>query len=440
MPHGLPLVSSSSVGAHLTVEQDAGAVIKRSVLPGGVRVITEHIPGMRSVSLGAWVGVGSRDETPEHAGSTHFLEHLLFKGTTKRSALDIAEAFDRVGGQTNAMTGKEFTCYYARTIDTDLPLAVDVILDMVTSAKLDNADFEMERGVILEELAMAEDDPADVAHEKLTEALLSGHPLGRPIGGTPDIIRSVSRDAVWDHYQEHYRPDELIVTIAGNVDHDVVCKLVADALIEGGWDLTSDVAPVARRDTHALVDATSVPEVRITRDLEQAHVLLGTRGFSAVDQRRSTLSVFNAILGGGMSSRLFQEIREKRGLTYAVYSFGAPSAETGVWGMYAACNPKVAGEVEHLLATELERMAQGITQEELTKAQGQIAGTTVLRLESSYARMSRLGRAELIFGELWSIGEVLEEVHAVTADAVVELAADLAGRDRTSVRVGPAQA
>lgn len=438
MPHALPLVSGSSPYAHLSVEQDAGAVIKRSVLPGGVRVLTEHIPGMRSVTLGAWVGVGSRDETPEHAGSTHFLEHLLFKGTEWRSALDIAEAFDRVGGETNAMTGKEFTCYFARTIDNDLPLAVDVIMDMVTSATLKEADFEMERGVILEELAMAEDDPADVAMEKFTAALLTDHPLGRPIGGTPDIIRSVTRDAVWDHYQAHYRPETLIVTAAGNVDHDTVCDLVATALTAGGWDLSADVAPVDRRDPHAPLMAGIDPLVRVSRDLEQSHVLLGTRGFRATDERRATLSVFNAILGGGMSSRLFQEIREKRGLTYAVYSFGSPSAETGVWGMYAACNPKAADQVEQLLGAELERMTEGISAEELSKAQGQIAGATVLRLEDSYSRMSRLGRSELTFGEIRSIGEVLDEVHAVTADAVVQLATELAGRERVSVRVGPA--
>ena len=440
MPHALPLVPPSSPQAHLSVEQDAGAVIKRSILPGGVRVLTEHIPGMRSATLGAWVGVGSRDETPEHAGSTHFLEHLLFKGTARRSALDIAEAFDRVGGETNAMTGKEFTCYFARTKDADLPLAIDVIMDMVTSAKLDQADFEMERGVILEELAMAEDDPGDVAIEKFTAALLAGHPLGRPIGGTPDIIRSVSRDAVWDHYQEHYHPAGLIVTAAGNVDHDTVCELVTQALTAGGWDLTGDTAPVARRDAKAVPSAGLDPQVRVVRDLEQSHVLLGTRGFSATDERRSTLGVFNAILGGGMSSRLFQEIREKRGLTYAVYSFGSPNAETGIWGMYAACNPKAADQVEELLATELERMAQGVTAEELSKAQGQISGATVLRLEDSYSRMSRLGRAELTFGELRSIGEVLDEVNAVTADAVAELAADLASRERASVRVGPGPA
>ncbi|WP_062460478.1 M16 family metallopeptidase [Demequina soli] len=439
MPHMLPLVHAGAIGSDLTIEQDHGAVIRRTILPGGVRVLTEQIPGMRSATFGAWVGVGSRDEAPEHAGSTHFLEHLLFKGTGRRSALDIAEEFDRVGGESNALTGKEYTCYYARVIDTDLPMAIDVILDMVTSARLDQADFDMERGVILEELAMNEDDPGDVIHERFTEAVLGGHVLGRPIGGTPEIIEAVTRDAVWAHYQEHYRPEGLIITAAGGVDHDAVCRLVADALVAGGWDLADGAVPVGRRDRFAPVEATLTPQVRITRhELEQAHVLLGTRGFSATDDRRSVLAVYNAILGGGMSSRLFQEIREKRGLTYAVYSFGSPSTETGVFGVYGACTSAKADEVERLMALELERMADGVTAGEHERAKGQIAGSMVLRLEDSYSRMSRLGKAELVFGDLWSISEMLDDVHAVTADQVRALAADIASRERVSVRVGPA--
>ncbi|MEX0913408.1 MAG: pitrilysin family protein [Demequina sp.] len=437
MPHDLPLVPASHPDAELSFEQDHGALIRRSVLPGGVRVFTEHIPGMRSATVGAWVGVGSRDETPEQAGSTHFLEHLLFKGTPRRSAFDIAEAFDRVGGESNAMTAKEFTCYYARTIDVDLPMAIDVIGDMVTSARLDQEDFDSERGVILEELAMAEDDPGDIAHERFIEAVLSGHPLGRPIGGTPEIIRAVTRDAVEAHYRQHYVPEGLIVTAAGGLDHDLVCQLVQEALTRGGWGLSQDRAPLARRDTNAQVQATVVPEVSISRDLEQSHVVLGSRGFKATDDRRQNLAVFNAILGGGMSSRLFQEIREKRGLTYAVYSFGMPSAETGVFGMYAACNPARATEVTALMEAEAHRMSEGVTPAELERAKGQIAGAMVLRLEDSYARMSRLGKAELVMGELWSIGEALEQVHAVTADDVASLGADLAAREHSLVRVGP---
>lgn len=437
MPHDLPLVPSTHPGAHLTVEQDHGAIIRRSVLPGGVRVLTQHIPGMRSATVGAWVGVGSRDEAPEHAGSTHFLEHLLFKGTATRTSLDIAEAFDRVGGESNAATAKEYTCYYARVIDTDLHMAVSVILDMVTSATLKDDDFELERGVILEELAMSDDDPGDVAHERFAEAIHGGHPLGRPIGGTPEIIKAVSRTAVWEHFREHYVPEGLVVTAAGGVDHDELCGWVTEALATGGWSLGVSATPLARRDPLAPVLATLTPRLDIVRDTEQAHIVIGCEGLRAADDRRSELGVLSTILGAGMSSRLFQEVRERRGLAYTVYSFASPHAETGQFGMYAGCNPSKADEVSGLLISELERMAEGITQGELDRAIGQICGSTVLRLEDSYSRMSRLGKAELTFGELWSIGEALDQVRAVTADRVVALAADLASRPRVEVRVGP---
>lgn len=438
MPHALPLVPASDPDSSLTFEQDHGAVVRRSVLPGGVRVFTEQIPGMRSATFGAWIAKGSRDELPQHAGSTHFLEHLLFKGTSTRSALDIAESFDRVGGESNAMTAKEFTCYYARVIDVDSEMAMEVILDMVTAAKLAQPDFDMERGVILEELAMADDDPADVAHERFGEAILGGHELGRPIGGTPDIIRAVERSAVLEHYGQHYRSQGLIITAAGGVEHYALCDWVMTALERGGWDVESDVPPLGRRDATAPVDAVLTPRLDIVRDIEQAHIVLGSRGLATADERRNVLGVLSTILGAGMSSRLFQEIREKRGLAYTVYSFGQPSAETGLFGMYAACRPSKADEVAGLLGLELERMAEGITPSELERAKGQIAGATVLRLEDSYSRMSRLGKAEMAFGELWSIGEALDQVRAVTADEVVQLAAELAARPRGEVRVGPA--
>ncbi len=431
MPHDLLL----EPGHSLSVEQDQGSLIRRTVLPGGVRVLTEHIPGMRSATVGAWVAVGSRDESPEHAGSTHFLEHLLFKGTKSREALDIAEAFDSVGAESNAITAKEYTCYYARVLDSDAAMATEVIWDMVTRARLDADDFATERGVILEELAMTDDDPTDVVHEKFARAVFGGHPLGRPIGGTPKIIRSVSVEAVREHYQRTYRPQTVVFTAAGAVDHDEVVAWVEKGLDAGGWVRDPQQPPVDRRNSNAVVEATSEPSVRIEREVEQAHIVLGGRGFKTTDERRPSIAVYNAILGAGMSSRLFQEIREKRGLAYTTYSFASPSAETGLFGTYAACALENADEVESLLSEAIDAMATQVTAEEVERAVGQICGATVLRLEDSYSRMARLGKSELNLGQLWSITEALDEIRRITAEDVMVLAQEYALQERVSVRL-----
>ncbi|WP_081746958.1 pitrilysin family protein [Arthrobacter sp. H5] len=435
----LPLVSTRP-GADSTVVSGSpgGAVVRRSVLPGGVRVLTEAMPGQRSASIGFWVGVGSRDEAPGQHGSTHFLEHLLFKGTRRRTALDIASAFDQVGGESNAATAKENTCYYARVLDTDLPMAIDVIADMVTSAVIDAGELEQERDVILEEIAMDSDDPADVAHEKFVEAVLGEHPLGRPIGGTPEAIKAVPRESVLDHYRRYYRPAELVVTAAGGLDHDVVCSLVQDALVSAGWDLEPGAVPVPRRTTEpAQVDGGGGVHV-IRRAVEQANILLGCPSMTATDDRRFVMSVLNAVLGGGMSSRLFQEIREKRGLVYSTYSFSASYADAGYFAMYAGCSPAKAGQVVRLLGSELDRLAaDGITGEELARAAGQLSGGLVLALEDSGSRMSRLGRAELVSGEFLDLDESLRRVRAVTAQDVQALAVELAASPRTVTVVGP---
>ena len=439
MPLDLPLTGPGGPGSDVTAGQDGGASVRRTVLPGGVRVLTEHMPSLRSATVGAWVGVGSRDERDGHHGSTHFLEHLLFKGTARRTAMDIAEAFDAVGGEANAATGKEHTCYYARVLDADLPMAVDVISDMVTSARLDADELETERGVILEELAMNDDDPSDVAHEQFAAAVLGEHPLGRPIGGTPDTINAVPRDAVWGHYVEHYRPETLVVTAAGGVDHDALCAQVLEHLDAGGWDLTGDATPTRRG-----VDEVTAPlpaagtELTIRRTTEQANVILGGPGLTSTDERRFQLSVLSAVLGGGMSSRLFQEVREKRGLAYSVYCFASSHADTGVFGLYAGCAPGRVDEVVGLMVGEWERLAQdGITPAELERSIGQLSGGLVLGLEDTGSRMSRLGKAELVHGELLSQSESLERIRSVTAEQVRELAAELAAAPRSVVRVGP---
>lgn len=439
MPLDLPLVAPGQPGSELTAGQAGDGDVRRSVLPGGVRLLTEHVPGTRSASVGAWIGVGSRDESDGHHGSTHFLEHLLFKGTARRTAMDIAEAFDEVGGEANAATGKEHTCYYARVLDDDLPMAVDVIADMVTSARLEADELETERGVILEELAMNDDDPSDVAHERFATVVLGDHPLGRPIGGTPDTIRAVPRDAVWEHYRQHYRPATLVMTAAGNVDHDVLAAQVVRALTDGGWSLPEGAAPAVRRGSgEALPVTAGASRVTIRRATEQANVIIGGTGLVATDPRRFTLSVLNAVLGGGMSSRLFQEIREKRGLAYSTYSFASGHADTGVFGLYAGCAPGKVDEVTDLLVTELERLADGgISDAELRRSIGQLSGNLVLGLEDSGSRMSRLGKSELVHGELLTTQESLDRVRAVTARDVRDLAVELAARPRSVVRVGP---
>ena len=417
---------------------DGGSVVRRSVLPGGVRVLTEAMPGQRSATIGFWVGVGSRDEAPGQHGSTHFLEHLLFKGTKRRTALEIASAFDEVGGESNAATAKESTCYFARVLDTDLPMAIDVIADMITGAVLDPAEMEQERDVILEEIAMDSDDPTDVAHENFVAAVLGTHPLGRPIGGTPAAIRAVARDSVWEHYRRYYRPDELVITAAGGLEHDVVCGLVVDALHAAGWSLEPDAAPVERRSTErAEITGTAGLHV-VKRAVEQANIIMGCPTIVATDDRRYVMSVLNAVLGGGMSSRLFQEIREKRGLVYSTYSFASSYADAGYFGMYAGCTPSKVRQVLDLLGAELDKLAEGgISDDELRKAVGQLCGGIVLALEDTGSRMSRLGRAELVSGEYQDIDETLRLIKAVTAREVQELAKELAAAPRTVTVVGP---
>ncbi|WP_115788070.1 M16 family metallopeptidase [Arthrobacter silvisoli] len=425
-------------GGELIHGAEGGSVVRRSVLPGGVRVLTEAMPGQRSATIGFWVGVGSRDEAEGQHGSTHFLEHLLFKGTKRRTALEIASAFDEVGGESNAATAKESTCYFARVLDSDLPMAIDVIADMITGAVLDPAELEQERDVILEEIAMDSDDPTDVAHEKFVAAVLGVHPLGRPIGGTPAAIKGVSRDSVWKHYRRYYRPDELVITAAGGLDHDVVCRLVTEALRAAGWELAEGAAPVERRSTErASITGTSGLHV-VKRPVEQANIIMGCPSLVATDERRFVMSVLNAVLGGGMSSRLFQEIREKRGLVYSTYSFASSYADAGYFGMYAGCTPSKVKQVLELLGVELDKLAAGgISDEELSKAVGQLSGGIVLALEDTGSRMSRLGRAELVSGEFQDIDETLRRIKAVTAAEVQELARELAGSPRTITVVGP---
>jgi predicted Zn-dependent peptidase len=428
----LPLEQSD-----LSFTASGGSSVRRSVLPSGVRILTEHVPGSQSVSVSFSVAVGSRDETNNHFGSTHFLEHLLFKGTKTRTAMDIAVAFDSVGGSSNASTGKEHTSYYAKVQDKALPIAVEVIADMLTSSLIDETEFENERPVILEELAMNDDDPQDVVHEAFSTAVLGDHPLGRPIGGTIETITAVSRAAVWEHYQNNYRPQDLVVAAAGSVDHQELIKLVEQGLATAGWDLGLQAKPVPRRLLNpAKISRGSKLNV-IHRPISQVNIMVGSEGLYVDDPRRYAMGVLNTVLGGGMSSRLFQEIREKRGLAYSVYSFNQGYSDAATFGLYAGCSPAKAKEVTELMIAELDKVAQsGITSEELALASGNISGSLALKFETNQARMSRLASAEIVAGEFMDLDETIERFAAVELSQVQALAQDLLKLPRSIVAVG----
>jgi predicted Zn-dependent peptidase len=421
-----------------------GEGVRRSILPGGVRLLTEADRAVRSASIGLWLPVGSRDETPQHAGSTHVLEHLLFKGTARRDAMAIATAFDEVGGESNAATAKEHTVYHGRVRSVDLDVAIDVLTDMVTSATLDSGMLESEREVILEELAMAQDDPTDCGYEAfLAQVLGPDTALGRPVGGSEQTVRALDAADVRAHFAEHYVPSKLVVTASGDLDHDQLAETLAERLETGGWSLPAGAVPAPRRTA---ADGPTSPALsgaisrhHLVRELEQTHVYLGGPSISATSPDRHAMSVLMAVLGGGMSSRLFQEIRERRGLAYTVYSFSAAYREAGLFGMYAACRPSRTEQVVELMIDQMQQLADhGPTDEEMARALGQITGALALGLEDTFSRMGRLGTLELVHGRYTSVDDVLAAIAAVTAEDVRTLAGRLAASFTTRVDVGPA--
>ncbi|MGZ4535082.1 MAG: M16 family metallopeptidase [Nocardioidaceae bacterium] len=413
------------------------STVRRTVLPGGLRVVTEAMPGVRSASIGVWVGVGSRDEAPQLSGASHFLEHLLFKGTPTRSAFEISIALDTVGGEFNAFTAKEYTCFHARVLDQDLPLAVDVLGDMVTSSLLSPDDVEAEREVILDEIAMHDDDPDDVVNNLYAEKAYGSSPLGRPIAGTEASIRTLTRAQIARYYRERYRPSNMVVAVAGNVDHATVVRQVRKAFSRSNFlaDTSARPKPVRRGD-RARRSATG--EIVRQRPFEQANLVLGVNGIVRTDERRYALGVLNAALGGGTSSRLFQEIREQRGLAYSVYSFAAHYADAGSFGVAVGCLPNKIGEVLSIVRTELRRLAaDGITEDELERGKGQLRGGLVLSLEDSVSRMARIAKAELLYDELPGVDEVIRRIDDVSLDDVQVLARNLFRQHETLAVVGP---
>ncbi len=413
---------------------EPSAAFRRSTLAGGLRVVTEYLPAVHSASVGVWVGVGSRDEGATVAGAAHFLEHLLFKSTPTRSAVDIAQAVDAVGGELNAFTAKEHTCYYAHVLDSDLELAVDLVADVVLNGRCAADDVEVERGVVLEEIAMRDDDPEDALSDMFLQAMFGDHPVGRPVIGSVQSISAMTRDQLHSFHLRRYIPERMVVAVAGNVDHDEVVALVREHF---GPRLTRGRRPVTPRKGAGRV--TGRPQLTlVNRDAEQTHVLLGVRTPGRHWQHRWALSVLNTALGGGLSSRLFQQVRESRGLAYSVYSALDIFADSGALSVYAACLPERFGEVARVTTQVLESVARdGITESECRIAKGSLRGGMVLGLEDSGSRMNRIGRSELNYGEHRSIDRALRELDRVTLDEVNALARRLLNRPYGAAVLGP---
>jgi predicted Zn-dependent peptidase len=407
----------------------------RSEYASGLRVITEEMPGTRSVAFAIWVDVGSRDERGSIAGSSHFLEHLLFKGTKTRTARQIAEAFDALGGDLNAFSAKEYTCYYCRVLDGDLPTAVEHMSDMIQNSVLARSDFEAERQVILEEIGMHEDDPGDLIHDLFTETLWRGHPLGRSVLGSKETIGTVKRDQVKRFYERHYRPPHFVVAAAGNLSHERLCRLLesqmdtGERLFTGGQPRIRSGGDVPKPSGETLVKR---------RTTEQAHICLGTNAYSRRDPERFAFGVVNSVLGGGMSSRLFQEVREKRGLAYSVSSYHAMFADTGLFCAYAGTTPSKAEEVLAIMRGEIDAIADGgLTDDELSRAKGHLKGSLVLSLEDTSGRMSRIGKSEISHGESLSVDEVLRRIDSVTREEAEAAAWKVFSRPMALTVVGP---
>ncbi|HEY3293220.1 MAG TPA: pitrilysin family protein [Candidatus Nanopelagicaceae bacterium] len=410
--------------------------VRRTVLPSGLRIVTEEVSSVRSAAVGIWVNVGSRDETPAVAGASHFLEHLLFKGTKTRTALEISSSIESVGGEMNAFTGKEYTCFYARVIDTDLPMAVDVISDLITSSIVTASDVDAERKVVLEEIAMRDDDPSDLVHDLFSDTYYGDTQLGRSILGSVESINEMSRKSVFNYYKKRYVPQDLVVAVAGNIKHKTVVDMVEKAISRDGFLDVTGVPQVRPNKVVRVKDQRSVG--LITRKTEQAHMFYGLAGVSREDDRRFTMGILSAALGGGMSSRLFQEIREKRGLAYSVYSYAQQFAGSGLIGFYAGCHPTKAVEVVEIIREVLHDVAEnGMTAEEISRAKGAVKGSLVLSQEDSGSRMSNIGKSEIVYGEVMGFDEILKKISDVTPAAVRQLAGEILIQRPTLALVGP---
>jgi predicted Zn-dependent peptidase len=407
----------------------ANALIVTSVLNCGIRLITESMPNVASATVGFWVGTGSRDETPEQAGISHFLEHLLFKGTPERSARSIAEAIDAVGGDMNAFTTKEYTAFYVRTLADDLEIALDILSDIMWDPAFRAEEVDAERKVILEEVLMHLDEPADVVQERFAETMFANHPLGREVLGLKEVITKVTVPEIRGFFSEHYRPGNIVVAAAGDIDHEHIAKGI-DARFKGP-QAGGPPSRTAPQEPTSCIDVTR-------RDTEQAHLVIGVRAPHRTSPDRYALALLNFVLGGGISSRLFQKVREERGLAYSIASDRISFADAGALSVSVGTSPERAQEVLSIVVAELEDLAtNGITERELALAQGHVKADMLLSLEDSGSRMSRVGASLLLQGEVLSLEELAQRFSSVTKDEVAAVAHRVLGGPRTLAAVGP---
>ena len=378
----------------------------------GLRIVSEHIPHFRSVAVGVFVNTGSRDERPEENGITHFIEHLLFKGTEKRSAKDIAREFDRIGGDLNAYTSKEYTCYYAKVLDHYAPLAVEVLADMFFNSVMDPVEIDKERLVVKEEISMTEDMADDDVHEQLWRVMYPDNAIGAPILGTAETLDRFSRQQILDYMERHYTPSNTVISVAGQIDGKLLGQIEA---LFGSFERKSP--------ENAHVEPIFVPGQSMKhKETEQAHICLGYPGLSLQDDRLFALAVLNNIIGGSMSSRLFQEIREDRGLAYSVYSYHSAYSDHGTLAIYGGTADHQVGEVEELIRTSLQGMREGdISDSEIADSREQLKGNLLLGLESTGSRMSRNGKYELLHGKHQTADEIIRLIDAVERENVLDL-------------------
>jgi len=405
-------------------------MVKKVTLANGVRILTEEIPYVRSVAIGIWVRVGSRDELPSQTGISHFIEHLMFKGTENRTAKELAEALDAVGGQLNAFTSKEYTCYYAKVLDEHLELAIDVLTDMFFNSKFGESEIEKEKNVVLEEIKMYEDTPDDQVHDLFAGTIWQGHSLGRPIIGIKDIVCGFTRKDVIDHYKRHYVPANTVIAVAGSIQHEQVIARLEPFF--GKWSGTPVERNISLPDYKHRINIKS-------KDIEQVHLCLGTQALSLDHPDLYVLHVLNSIAGGGISSRLFQSIREERGLAYSVYSYHSSYQETGLFAVYAGLSRINLEATLELIFEELANIRnQGVTKEELSRAKEQLKGSLFLGLENVSSRMSRLGKAELCLGRVVTPDEIVDKINQVTLEQVQQMATELFRVEQyTITAIGP---